>query len=244
MRLFGGRSHDDREHLVQTLRSLGPTSVGGLSAALSWSPRRTERAVREAARWGNGAIDYDPRTGRVAFLRLAPPAPAPSPSVPAPPPPSPRRSDAASPPPLPRSWGASAKCPTCEIPYVSTGSGAGVYCPQCGRLSYGPSGSVGAGSQNGAADATVRPPSLAPATTLGEDRRSQELFAAWVTARPMPCPKCRTTLRHKGIGQYACPACGAQVAFEAPAGGLASPARIARPPSSDRPEDGPAPPDR
>jgi predicted RNA-binding Zn-ribbon protein involved in translation (DUF1610 family) len=208
MRLFGHRSPQDREHLVATLRSLGPTSVNGLSAALTWSERRTTRVVREAIRWGRGAVRFDPVTGRVGFLQTAQ-APAPMPPVESP---VPARPPAPSPPPLPKAWGASPKCPSCQLPFVSTGTGSGLYCPQCGRLAIGgaptaPAPPVVSGSLE------RRPP-----TTLGTDRRSQEAFAAWVSAQPIPCPKCRTVLRHRGVGHYGCPACGAQVAFERPAG--------------------------
>ena len=48
------------------------------------------------------------------------------------------------------------------------------------------------------------------------DRKSQEMFAAWVTNRPIPCPKCRTPLRHRGISVYGCPSCGQQVRFPTP----------------------------
>ena len=46
-----------------------------------------------------------------------------------------------------------------------------------------------------------------------EDRRSQELFAAYVSAKPIPCPKCRTPLRHRALSEYVCPACGQTVRF-------------------------------
>lgn len=211
MSLFGGRAHEDREHLVQTLRSLGPTSLGGLSAALSWTPRRTERAARAALAWGEGAIEYDPRSGRIAFRApLATRATA-SPAV-APTAPTPR----APPPPLPKAWNAAPKCPACSVPFVATGTGTGVYCPNCGRLALR-SGAASAVTPAEPERTPTAPPaattSHGPATTLGADRHSQELFAAWVTSRPIPCPKCRTALRHKGVGRYACPACGAQVAF-------------------------------
>ncbi|HEY6239080.1 MAG TPA: hypothetical protein VIZ68_07850 [Thermoplasmata archaeon] len=211
MRLFGGRTPQDREHLVATLRSLGPTSVSGLSAALAWSERRTTKVVREAIRWGRGAVRFDPVTRQVGLLAAEPPAPTPSP-VEAP---APARPAARSPPPLPRAWGASPKCPSCQLPFVSTGTGGGLYCPQCGRLS------VGAATTGPAASpppVVVAPRETGVATTLGTDRRSQEAFAAWVSSQPIPCPKCRTVLRHRGVGHYGCPACGAQVTFERPAG--------------------------
>ena len=41
----------------------------------------------------------------------------------------------------------------------------------------------------------------------------QEMFAAWVTAQPIPCPKCRTQLRHRGVSEYVCPGCGQLIRF-------------------------------
>ncbi|MGB6501658.1 MAG: hypothetical protein WBG19_09750, partial [Thermoplasmata archaeon] len=99
-------------------------------------------------------------------------------------------------------------CPSCHVPLLLTGSGKLAVCPECGRLSSEkvpePSGPVPV------------PPTAAErsaATESSTDRRSQELFAAYVTARPIPCPKCRTPLRHRGVAEYACPSCGAAVRF-------------------------------
>jgi len=218
MRLFGPRSPQDREHLVATLRSLGPTSVHGLAAALTWSERRTTKVVREAIRWGRGAVRYDPTTGRVGFLS-AEPAPAPTPVVA---PAAPTRAAPLAPPPLPKAWGASPKCPSCQLPFVSTGTGGGLYCPQCGRLALGRAPTAPPVGSTPPVSAATPSPDRGPTTTLGADRRSQEAFAAWVSAQPIPCPKCRTVLRHRGVGHYGCPACGAQVAFERPSGFPAS----------------------
>ena len=229
MHLFGGRAREDRAHVYATLRSLGPTSVAGLSAALSWNPRRTDKVLREALNSGDGvAIRYDTRTGSVALL---PPTTVPSASSAAPPAarPAAPAPAAPAPPALPKSWGASAKCPTCQVALVSTGTGSSQYCPECGRLSSGGSrASLGNPATSVApppaprAAATQPTPVAAPppgslvTTHAGptNDRRAQEMFAAWVTAQPIPCPKCRTPLRHRGVAQYACPACGAQIAFE------------------------------
>ena len=219
MRWFASRPLVEREHLVQALRSLGPTSVAGLAAALSWSPRKTARTVREAVRWGHGAIRFDPASGSVSFRAPEPPArpatvAAPSVAEPAPEP---------TPPTFPKSWGASAKCPACQVALVSTGTGNSMYCPDCGRLTAGNPGPASS------APPTATSPSVPPAphtpaiSGLGPDRRSQELFAAWVTARPIPCPKCRTPLRHHGVARYACPSCGTQVSFGATAGASNAP---------------------
>jgi tRNA(Ile2) C34 agmatinyltransferase TiaS len=54
---------------------------------------------------------------------------------------------------------------------------------------------------------------------------AQELLAAYVTSRPLPCPKCRTKLRHDGPGRWLCPGCGNRLRIGAEEG---SP--MARPP--------------
>jgi predicted RNA-binding Zn-ribbon protein involved in translation (DUF1610 family) len=222
MHLFGGRARQDREHVYATLRSLGPTSVAGLSAALSWSPRRTQRTLRDALRSGDGvALRFDPGTGSVALAApvLAPPTSVPALRAAAP--------NAPSPPALPKSWGASPKCATCQVPLVATGTGNGQYCPQCGRLSTASRRAAGPAppapppiapvfSLRPPAPAVTPPPAVGPsgAPAPSSERRAQEMFAAWVTARPIPCPRCHTPLRHQGVAQYACPACGAHIAFD------------------------------
>ena len=214
MRLFAGRSARDREHLAQTLRSLGATSVSGLSAALSWSERRTERAIEDALRRGYGAIRFDRARRAVAWDSPVAPPSAPDPAeIPAPAP----AAAAPEPPALPKSWGASAKCPSCQVPFLPTGTPGHTYCPQCGRLATVRSNSpsrAAASESSASPPAPPAPPGRGPSLSLGPDRRSQELFAAWVTAQPIPCPKCRTPLRHHGVAEYACPSCGARIAFE------------------------------
>jgi uncharacterized Zn finger protein (UPF0148 family) len=34
-----------------------------------------------------------------------------------------------------------------------------------------------------------------------------------MSAKPIPCPKCRTPLRHRAWSEYVCPACGQSVKF-------------------------------
>jgi predicted RNA-binding Zn-ribbon protein involved in translation (DUF1610 family) len=220
MRWFLGRSARDREHLVQTLRSLGPTSLAGLSAALSWSERRTERVLQDALARGDSALRFDPARRTVAWQSAASPMPVDvsgaAPGI---------TTAALEAPPLtpvpvlPKSWGASAKCPSCQVAYLPTGTDAHLYCPQCGRLAA--TRSAGSARPADPSPAPVRVEAAkgaSPSMSLGPDRRSQELFAAWVTAQPIACPKCRTPLRHHGVAEYACPACGARVAFERSAG--------------------------
>jgi uncharacterized Zn finger protein (UPF0148 family) len=230
MSFLFGPSRRDQVHLLSTLQSLHTTSVAGLAAALSWSERKTEKVLREAIATSGGSVRYDParRTVTVAPAQAvatnpsisgghaAPPAPA---SVPAPTP-----SPAAL---LPKAFGGSARCARCGVPLLPTASGEGAVCPQCGQIST---------RRGVSAPANPRPPDAAPPplptppdpendreTIHAGDRRSQELFAAWVTARPIPCPRCRTTLQHRGVGEYGCPSCGHRVAFETSLGGVPRP---------------------
>jgi predicted RNA-binding Zn-ribbon protein involved in translation (DUF1610 family) len=237
MRWFIGRSVRDREHLVQTLRSLGPTSLAGLSAALSWSERRTERVLQDAIGLGDGPLRFDPSRRTVAWID--PNAVVPTPTMAAP------AISAGSPAPatvpvLPKSWGASARCPSCQVALLPTGTDAHLYCPQCGRLAASRSSAQHPPDATPAPARPDAPKGAAPSVSLGPDRRSQELFAAWVTAQPIPCPKCRTPLRHHGVAEYACPACGARVAFDRSTG-VSAPTRASMP-SAPTPSSAVAPP--
>ena len=200
MRWFGGPSRQDQEQVLSTLHSLGSTSVPGLAAALSWPERRTQRALEEALRDGSQPVRYDPVTRAVRWLAAPLPAAPPTPAAPRPAPVAPTSAVHE----LPAAWGAKARCPSCQTPLQPTGTGTGYFCPQCGRLT----------SAGAARAAEPPPPPPLPNGPPTADRRSQELLAAWVTARPIPCPRCRTTLRHRGVAEYVCPACGHQVRFE------------------------------
>jgi predicted RNA-binding Zn-ribbon protein involved in translation (DUF1610 family) len=229
-----GPSEQDLERLRSTVQSLGTTSVPGLAAALSWRERKAERLLaHELARPGT-PLAYDPGRRTVRWARLAPPVPkADPPAVP-----DTARSGAvrtpAGPSPVFTPSGVKTLCPSCHVALQATGSGSLAVCPQCGRLS-----SIRAATVTGRSDPPPTPtpaPSAAPmtATTPGDspprlaDRRSQEMFAAWVTAKPIPCPKCRTPLRHRGVSEYTCPACGQMVRF--PNAGGANPAAVAAEP--------------
>jgi predicted RNA-binding Zn-ribbon protein involved in translation (DUF1610 family) len=212
MSLFAGRSRAQREQVCATLRSLRSTTVEGLAATLAWSPRRTARVLRDVASHPEGAaVRYDRIAGTVMWS-LPPPPPPPAPSAgPAAPGPAVHAAPA-----LPRSWGASPRCPSCQVGLEPTGTG-GLFCPHCGRLAPTPPSSRVAPAPTSAPSTTPSAPvspSIAHRPPDASDRRAQEMFAAWVTARPIPCPKCRTPLRHRGVASYGCPACGAQIAFD------------------------------
>ncbi len=229
-----GPSSADLEHLRTTVRALGTTSVPGLAAALAWRERKTEKLLAHELGRPDTPLRYDPsrRTVRWGAV-LEVPTPVVTPAVPATP------STTATAPTTPRApspvytpTGLKTLCPSCHVALQSTGSSGLVVCPQCGRLSSARSGAVAA---TPAPDVASPPSSSGPTRTVGptgtptvlSDRRSQEMFAAWVTNQTIPCPKCRTPLRHRGVSEYLCPACGQSIRFgslPAPAG-AAAPAR-------------------
>jgi predicted RNA-binding Zn-ribbon protein involved in translation (DUF1610 family) len=236
MSFFGGRSRAQRDHVYATLRSLGPTTVDGLAAALSWSVRRTDRVLRDAqGRPEGAALRYDRVAGTVAWNLPAAPLAAPAPSARAAP-----MTAAAAAPTLPKSWGASPRCPSCQIALEPTGTG-GLFCSHCGRLAPAAASSRVAPAPSLAPVPPVRSPPTGPAPKAPDvsERRAQEMFAAWVTAQPIPCPKCRTPLRHRGVASYGCPACGAQIAFEKTKGVPSSTGSVASVPSGPSGPSGP-----
>jgi predicted RNA-binding Zn-ribbon protein involved in translation (DUF1610 family) len=219
-----GRSSDEVDRLRSTVRSLGTTSVPGLAAALSLRERKVERLLaHELARPGS-PVTYDPSRRLVRWA--APPAPLPGPVagpsvVPASPasPATPRRAtEPARPAIAPVLVGSRLKvaCPSCHVALLDAGTGELAVCPECGRLAKG-----GAPDPPAPATGASGPPPSPTSTPGGDgrsplslaDRRSQELFAAYVTSRPIPCPKCGVSLRHRGVSQYACPQCGQMVRF-------------------------------
>jgi predicted RNA-binding Zn-ribbon protein involved in translation (DUF1610 family) len=228
-----GPSEQDLERLRSTVQSLGTTSVPGLAAALSWRERKAEKLLAHELHRPGTPLAYDPgrRTVRWATVAALPPPPAA-----ASPTPDTSRSGAVRTPPAPAPVftpaGVKTLCPSCHVALQSTGSGSLAVCPQCGRLSSIRSSVSGRADPPAAAAPTPRP----TATTAGDsplplsDRRSQEMFAAWVTAQPIPCPKCRSPLRHRGVSEYACPACGQMVKFPMP-GAASAPPLPAAPPS-------------
>jgi len=208
-----GPSAPDLERLRATVESLGTTSVPGLAAALAWRERKAERVLAHELARADTPLVYDPGRRVVRWARPLvelPAAPAPGP-VPAPAspfvPPAPVRLA-----PTLRGGGFKSVCPTCHVPLQAAGSGNLAVCPQCGRLATARA-ATSETEPTPAPHVAAAEPAGATAPSSLADRRSQELFAAWVSASPIPCPKCRTSLRHRGVGEYACPACGQTVRF-------------------------------
>jgi ribosomal protein L37AE/L43A len=214
-----GPSEQDLQRLRSTVESLGTTSVPGLAAALSWRARKTERLLAHELQRAGTPLAYDPGHRTVRWTR-APPVSAPSEA-----PRAPVRSFAAqlpvAPTPVLTRTGFKVLCPSCHVALQPTGSTNLAVCPQCGRLSSARSDPIGPTAPSLPVAATPPVPvpraiAAAEPTRGGptpEDRRAQEMFAAWLTSRPIPCPKCRTPLKHRGVGEYSCTACGQTVTF-------------------------------
>lgn len=207
-----GPSEEDRERLRSAVHSLGATSVPGLAAALSWRARKTEKLLAlELSRPGT-RVTYEPAR---RLVRWNEPVPAAPPAKEAPVAPPVRELPARAPrSPVPVVSGGIFKvmCPSCHVALIPTGSPSLAVCPQCGRLSS-PRANGGESSAASAGPTPAVSSAEATSTKNLNDRRSQELFAAYVTSRPIPCPKCRTPLRHRGLSEYVCPNCAQAVRF-------------------------------
>jgi DNA-directed RNA polymerase subunit RPC12/RpoP len=238
---FGSRSHD-LDQLRATLPHLGrSTTVAGLAAALTWNERRVERTVREWERLEPMRVAFDPLSRSVRLLGVpAPPtmpaqAPADAPNAPAAVPTVEAVTAAVAPPTRPR-WEA-VNCRSCGTPMEPTGTGSGLFCPSCGRLASGRPSTALPPLPSGPKTPLAPSPSGAPTveTSTGHavsDRKSQEMFAAWATARPIPCPRCRAPLRHDGVGKYRCSACGESVRFSGENGAPKETGRALAPPAA------------
>jgi predicted RNA-binding Zn-ribbon protein involved in translation (DUF1610 family) len=205
-----GPSQQDLERLRSTVQSLGTTSVPGLAAALSVRERKAEKLLAHELARPNSPIVYEPSRRVVRWAMPAPPAPVSETAPAAPPLPDPPRAPRA-PSPVFTPVGLKTLCPHCHVALQSTGTESLAVCPQCGRLS-----STREGRATADPTPATTPPPL-PAGNAGsaglDDRRSQEMFAAYVSAKPIPCPKCRTPLRHRALSEYVCPSCGQSVRF-------------------------------
>ena len=210
-----GPSEEDLERLRSTVRSLGTTSVPGLAAALSWKARKTEKLLAHELTRPGSPVVYEPGRRLVRWGPLLATATEPRvPTVAAPKETVPLRAPRA-PPPVLTGTGLKALCPHCHVPLLATGSTNLAVCPQCGRLASTRSAAVGAPDPP-SADASRSGGLVVTPTLPLDDRRSQEMFAAYVTSKPIPCPKCRAPLRHRSVSEYSCPSCGQQVRFPAP----------------------------
>ncbi len=225
--LFRSSTHD-AEALRSTVRSLRETSVPGLAAALSWRPRKVEKLLVEELTRPGTAMAYDPARRVVRWVpvtatvwklppppvdpRAAAPGPVARPQVDLGPP-------LHAPPPVVQGGGLKSLCPSCHVALAASASPSLSVCPHCGRL-FTPRNLAERPQASHAAPPPAPPPTPSPpAPTVrrnaapSSDRRSQELLAAYMTAQPIPCPRCRTTLRHRGLSEYGCPSCGEVVRF-------------------------------
>ncbi len=244
MSLLFRSSEHELETLRSAVRSLRETSVAGLAAALSWRTRKVEKLLVEELTRPGTAMAYDPAR---RVVRWAPPvsvvwSPPATAAPPPPPPPAPKVDlgpTLAAPSAVLHRRGLRSQCPTCHVPLVASASASLNVCPQCGRLFSSLTAGASAAPEPVSAPPpeTVRtvveaPPASAtrPAPSLS-DRRSQELLAAYVTAKPIPCPRCRTPLRHRGVSVYGCPTCGETVRFSANGSSRAGPTGTAKAPS-------------
>jgi uncharacterized Zn finger protein (UPF0148 family) len=226
-----GPSDQDLERLRSTVHSLGTTSVPGLAAALSWRSHKVEKLLSHELARPNTPLVYEParRVVRWTAPSVAETAPPPPTETPAPPPALPLRAPRA-PSPVLTSGGLKTLCPHCHVPLLATGSTNLAVCPECGRLATPRTSVAGSSAPDApAAPSPVTVPEVGPPTPAVSlsDRRAQEMFAAYMTAKPIPCPKCRTPLRHKSVSEYSCPSCGQLVRF---------------PKASETPPSAPAPP--
>ncbi|MCI4350340.1 MAG: hypothetical protein L3K15_02350 [Thermoplasmata archaeon] len=215
---------------MSALESLGSTSLAGLSAALSWSERKTERTLKDVVTSGAAPLRYDAAQRTVEWVTRSSAAAANVTRSAPPPPPTaspPRLPTAAAraptpPPPHPSVATASltltslaTRCPICRSGLTPTGSGEHGYCTKCGRL-VPLAKSTTAGTLPSATSASSGAAGPVSSTTGTGDRKSQEMFAAWVSSRPVPCPRCRTPMGHHGLAEYSCPSCGEKVSFPRP----------------------------
>lgn len=219
--LFRSSTHD-REALRSTVRSLREATVPGLAAALSWRPRKIERLLLEELTRPGTSMTYDPARRVVRWVPPTltieqPPSAAemtdspPTSSTPRP------RADLGpplrAPPPVVRGGSLRSLCPTCHVTLSPSSSPSLSVCPQCGRL-FSPRSLPDREGVTAptAPDPTSPPPARRPSATTA-DRKSQELLAAYMTGAAIPCPRCRTALRHRALSEYGCPSCGEVVRF-------------------------------
>ncbi len=223
--LFRTSAHD-LETLRSTVSSLRETTVPGLAAALSWRPRKVEKLLIEELTRPGTSMAYDPARRVVRWVPVTatvwkmPPPPPPAPTAT---PPSRPQLDLgptlSAPPPVVRGNGLKSQCPSCHVALAASTSPSLSVCPRCGRLfsprnlPSSPASPPPEPTGSAPRPATAPAPETRPSGPSPMDRRSQELLAAYMTAKPIPCPRCRTALRHRGLSEYGCPSCGEVVRF-------------------------------
>jgi uncharacterized Zn finger protein (UPF0148 family) len=241
----------DRDGELELLRSavsqLGETSLDGLAAALAWRRRTTERCLAEELRRPSTPLVYDAARGTVRWGPAVAPEADPSPlpfdgTAFATPAPEPRATTLSPPPPIvaaePAGPPIRGTCPSCHVPLHPATNGAFAVCPRCGKLR---SRRTLEASQGPAAGAAEPAPGETPVPPLGEDRRHQEMLAAYVTSRPILCPRCHAPLKHRSLADYVCPSCGREVRFPANRGAETTATVVATAPRAS-PEEPPAAP--
>ncbi len=214
MSLLFRPSERDRQTLQATVRSLREATVPALATALAWRTRKVERLLVDELTRPGTSMAYDPAR---RVVRWAPPVsvvwsdPPPTATAPTPRAPVDLGPTLPAPPPVVRSGGLRAQCPSCHVALAASASSSLNVCPQCGRLF---SSRTAGASADGASPTAAAPVAAGrPTGPSYSDRRSQELLAAYVTSSPIPCPRCRTHMRHRGVSEYSCPSCGESVRF-------------------------------
>jgi predicted RNA-binding Zn-ribbon protein involved in translation (DUF1610 family) len=240
---FWSRSvSDERQHAIATLRSLGPTSVPGLAAALSWSVPRTQKVLGELARRGPPGLVYDVRSGTIRWGPATPPSAAPPSRTPSElralggtnsPPrtglsPSPDASALGRSVTVPPGAFRSTVVPPAPSPSIRVARSEPTprECSRC-HTPVVPTDTADefacpmCGRRVTSAGTWVSPSPGHTATAAGPDPRIQQLIADWATGRPSPCPQCHQPIRHTTNGEFHCGSCGTRIAYDPPASSTA-----------------------
>jgi uncharacterized Zn finger protein (UPF0148 family) len=112
------------------------------------------------------------------------------------------------------SGGVGPECTNCRLPTLASNVPGQYSCPICGRRS-------------GVAAVSTSPPVRPAAMATAAPHLSEELLAAWMSGTKLPCPSCKSPMRHAGPGEFVCRACGQRrtiAGFPAPLAPRAEPA--------------------
>jgi predicted RNA-binding Zn-ribbon protein involved in translation (DUF1610 family) len=188
-----GSEAKDRAKLLAAVPTTGATSVDRLAASLNWPSPRVRKLLEAVP---VEELRYDPETGRIE--RPGGPEPASPPATPAPG----GAPGEVTPSAFPRI------CPDCRTPLSPTGTPGTEYCTKCGDLVTRSPAPVGPPSAFSAAT-----PTASSGGRLNAEQ-TQTLLAAWITDRPIRCPRCLQPLTHRGVESYTCPGCGDRITFQ------------------------------